>query len=234
MRIDNEAVSRRGPILIVEDEFHIAKAIGDELSAEGYETVTARTVSDGVEAARALDPALIIADRMVDDVDSLTMIDRFGRGEARPPVLFVSGLASVDERIRALKGGGDDYLTKPFSLGELSARVGALLRRRQDAAETSLAVGPLRLDLLARTAARGARAIELLPAEFKLLEYLMRNAGQTVTRAMLLGDVWGYRAMPRTNLVDVHIGKLRRKLEADGEPPLLHSVRGVGFTLRVD
>ncbi|WP_374308761.1 response regulator transcription factor [Methylocella sp.] len=240
MRVEHEAgdasgAARRKPILILEDESFLARAIRDELSAEGYETVTANTVSDGLEAARTLDPALIVADRMVADVDSLSMIESFRQGRSGPPVLFVSGLSSVDERIRALKGGGDDYLTKPFSLGELSARVSALLRRTGGgAAQTHLAVGPLKLDLLAREATRGERAIELLPAEFKLLEYMMRHAGQAVTRAMLLEDVWGYRSMPRTNLVDVHVGKLRRKVDADGEPPLLHSLRGVGFMLRVD
>ena len=144
---------------------------------------------------------------------------------------MVSALASVDERIRGLKAGGGDYLIKPFAMDELAARVEALLRRSSDTRATTLQVGPLKLDLIARSASRGERALDLLPAEFKLLEYLMRHSGQTVTRAMLLEDVWHYRFMPRTNLVDVHIGKLRRKLDLPGDPPLIRSVRRSGFML---
>ena len=144
---------------------------------------------------------------------------------------MVSALASVDERIRGLKAGGDDYLIKPFAIDELAARVEALLRRSSDTRATTLQVGPLKLDLIARSASRGERPLDLLPAEFKLLEYLMRHSGQTVTRTMLLEDVWHYRFMPRTNLVDVHIGKLRRKLDLPGDPPLIRSVRRSGFML---
>ncbi|PNG24443.1 response regulator transcription factor [Methylocella silvestris] len=223
---------RQRPILIVEDESFVAKAIEDELRANGYEAVSVSTAEDGFEAARALDPMLIIADRMLAGVDSVSIIERLRRDDAHLPVLFVSGLTAVDERIRALKAGGDDYMTKPFALGELAARVEALLRRSQSVQERALVVGPLSLDRITRMAQRGARAIALLPAEFKLLEYMMRHVGQVLTRAMLLEDVWGYRSLPNTNLIDVHIGKLRRKIDADGETPLIHSVRGAGFTLQ--
>ncbi|ACK52311.1 two component transcriptional regulator, winged helix family [Methylocella silvestris BL2] len=233
METDIKTAARwQRPILIVEDESFVAKAIEDELRANGYESVAVSTAEDGFEAARALDPMLIIADRMLAGVDSLSIIERLRRDDAHLPVLFVSGLTAVDERIRALKAGGDDYLTKPFALGELAARVDALLRRSQSAQDTALVVGPLMLDRISRMAQRGARAIALLPAEFKLLEYMMRHAGQTLSRAMLLEDVWGYRSLPNTNLIDVHIGKLRRKIDAAGETPLIHSVRGAGFTLQ--
>jgi two-component system, OmpR family, response regulator len=143
----------------------------------------------------------------------------------------VSALASVDERIRGLKAGGDDYLIKPFAMDELAARVEVLLRRSNGSRATILQVGPLRLDLIERSAVRGERMLDLLPTEFKLLEYLMRHAGQTVTRTMLLEDVWHYRFLPQTNLVDVHIGKLRRKVDMAGDLPLIRSVRGSGFML---
>ena len=146
-------------------------------------------------------------------------------------MLVLSALGAVDDRVRGLRAGGDDYLAKPFALVELVARLEALLRRPSDTRETSR-VGPLELDLIDRTARRGARQIELLPREFRLLEYMMRREGQVLTRAMLLEDVWNYRFVPQTNLVDVHIGRLRRKVDAPGEPPMIHSLRGAGFMLR--
>jgi two-component system OmpR family response regulator len=141
-------------------------------------------------------------------------------------------LSAVDDRVRGLKAGGDDYLTKPFALDELLARVEALLRRPRDARETVLRVGDVAIDLIDRTVQRRGRPIDLLPREFKLLEYLMRRPGQVVTRAMLFEDVWNYRFAPDTNLVDVHIGKLRRKIDTQGEPPMIQSVVGSGFVLR--
>jgi len=141
-------------------------------------------------------------------------------------------LSAVDDRVRGLKAGGDDYLTKPFALDELLARVEALLRRPRDARETVLRVGDVAIDLIDRTVQRRGRPIDLLPREFKLLEYLMRRPGQVVTRAMLFEDVWNYRFAPHTNLVDVHIGKLRRKIDTQGEPPMIQSVVGSGFVLR--
>jgi two-component system OmpR family response regulator len=145
----------------------------------------------------------------------------------------LSAMTGVDERVRGLKAGGDDYLTKPFALSELAARIEALLRRPSDARETLLRVGPLELDLIDRVARRKSREIELLPREFKLLEYMMRRPSRVVTRDMLLERVWNYTNAPHTNLVDVHIGKLRRKIDGEGEMPLLYNVRGIGFILRV-
>jgi two-component system OmpR family response regulator len=146
--------------------------------------------------------------------------------------LVLSALASVDDRIRGLRSGGDDYLAKPFALTELVARLEALLRRPVGTRETILRVGPLELDLIERTARRDNRELELLPREFRLLEYMMRREGQMVTRAMLFEEVWNYRFVPDTNLVDVHMGRLRHKVDLADEPPMIHSVRGLGFVLR--
>ena len=146
---------------------------------------------------------------------------------------MVSALGEVDDRIQGLRAGGDDYLVKPFALAELAARIEALLRRPVIGPETALRAGPLLLDFVGRSARRGARDLELLPREFRLLEYMARRAGQTVTRAMLFEDVWNYRFTPRSNLVDVHMGRLRRKLNGPGEEELLANVRGVGFVLQV-
>jgi two-component system OmpR family response regulator len=148
------------------------------------------------------------------------------------PVLVVSALGAVNDRVRGLKIGGDDYVTKPFALPELAARVEALLRRPLETRATVLRVGPLELDLIERVARRGDRAIELSKSEFKLLEYFMRRPDRVVTRDMLLEDVWKYRFLPQTNLVDVHIGRLRRKIDGANDEPLLLSVRGMGFFLR--
>ncbi len=224
----------RGALLVVEDEPAMAWEIECELQSLGYGVKVAATEKAGLELARSTNPALLIVDRMLGGVDSLSMIATLRREGMTKPILFLSALAAVDERIRGLKAGGDDYLTKPFAMGELAARVEALLRRSNGTAVTNLRVGPLEIDLIARTARRGERALELLPTEFKLLEYFMRRPGQTVTRTMLLEDVWHYRLLPQTNLVDVHVGKLRRKMDAAGEPSLIRSIRRSGFVLDVD
>ncbi len=212
----------------------MACEIEAELKNLGYLIRIAASEAAGLEAARSEAAELLILDRMLSGTDSLSMIDTLRSEGIRMPVLVVSALASVDERIRGLKAGGDDYLTKPFAMGELAARVEALLRRSSDGRATSLRVGPLELDLLERTASRGQRVLDLLPAEFKLLEYLMRHPGQTITRTMILEDVWHYRSAPQTNLVDVHIGKLRRKVDEPGEPPLIRRIRRAGFMLDVN
>ncbi len=156
------------------------------------------------------------------------MIEAVRQHGIRTPVLVLSALSAVDDRVTGLKAGGDDYLTKPFAMEELMARVEALLRRPDDTRSTTLRVGPLSMDLIERRVWRDGREIELLPREFRLLEYLMRRPGQVLTRSMMLEDVWQYRFIPRTNLVDVHIGKLRRKVDAPGEEPLIRSIRGTG------
>nr|WP_026595962.1 response regulator transcription factor [Methyloferula stellata] len=225
-----EPVQRR-LILLVEDEPDMAQEVALQLGEQGYDVKIANTEAAGLEAARSDAASLMIVDRMLHGVDSLAMIETLRSEGLQAPVLFVSALASVDERIHGLKAGGDDYITKPFNMGELSARVEALLRRSTAGRATTLRVGPLELDLIERRAMRDKRELSLLPREFKLLEYLMRHPNQIVTRTMLLEDVWNYRFLPQTNLVDVHIGKIRRKVDGPGETPLIECVRRAGFML---
>jgi two-component system OmpR family response regulator len=218
---------------VVEDDDGIGGEVTAELDARGYSVTR---VADGEAATtRALqnDYNLLVIDRLLPGIDGLEIVRRLREENLRTPVLVLSALGAVDDRVRGLKAGGDDYLTKPFALPELAARVEALLRRPVETRETILRAGDLVLDLIDREAHRNGRRIELLPREFKLLEYLMRRQGQALTRAMLLEDVWYYRFVPQTNLVDVHIGKLRRKLNGPGEPDLIESVWGSGFMLRV-
>ncbi|HET9019245.1 MAG TPA: response regulator transcription factor [Acetobacteraceae bacterium] len=227
------APGRKPNILLVEDDQSIADEVRDDLISRGY---VVEHIGDGAVALRAVQARhydLLIVDRLLPGLDGLTVIERLRSLGVRTPVLVLSALSAVDDRVRGLKAGGDDYLTKPFAFMELAARVEALLRRPIDMRETVLRVGPLEMDLIDRTCKRGERELDLLPREFKLLEYLMRRPGQLVTRDMLLEDVWQYRFLPQTNLVDVHIGRLRRKLDAPGEAPLIHSVRGAGFIFRV-
>lgn len=221
-------------LLLIEDDPTMTQEIVTELGNLGYFIRTAANATLGLEAARSNSAALLIVDRMLAGADSLSMIDTLRSEGIRVPVLVVSALASVDERIRGLKAGGDDYLTKPFAIDELAARVEALLRRSTDTRTTTLRVGPLEMDLIERTARRGERVLDLLPREFKLLEYLMRHQGRTVTRTMLLEDVWRYRVLPQTNLVDVHMGNLRRKVDGSDDSPLIHCVRRAGFKLQAD
>ncbi len=219
-------------ILLIEDESAMAREISSALDDLGYDVEIAENLAAAYEAVRSEAPALIIADRMLHGTDSLSFIQEIRDEGIRTPVLIVSGLASVDERIRGLKAGSDDYITKPFAIGELAARVEVLLRRSIEPRLTMLRVGPLELDLIERRAKRGDRVLSLLPREFKLLEYLMRRPNQVVTRDMLFQGVWNYNFMPQTtNLVDVHIGKVRRKVDAPNEEPLIRSVRGAGFML---
>ena len=205
-----------------------------ELVDRGYEVRHAVTGAAGATYATAEKFDLFVVDRMLPEIDGLSLVAQLRAANLATPVLIISALADVNERVRGLKAGGDDYLTKPFELVELDARVEALLRRPQPSRATVLSVGSLSLDLIDRVAWRGHRVIELLPREFKLLEYLMRRPGQLITRAMLLESVWRYRFIPETNLVDVHIGKLRRKIDDEHGPSLISSVRGQGFMLRVD
>ncbi len=220
-------------ILLIEDDHETADEVVKDLTDRGYDVAHIDGGRRGLNAARNEAFSLMIVDRMLPELDGLSVIEALRQENIGTPVLVLSALGEVDERVRGLKAGGDDYLTKPFALTELAARVAALLRRPTDSRETMLRVGPLELDLIDRTARRKSRAIELLPREFKLLEYLMRRPSRVVTRDMLLEDVWHYKFSPQTNLVDVHIGKLRRKVDAEGEIPLLYNVRGVGFILRV-
>jgi two-component system, OmpR family, response regulator len=220
-------------LLLIEDDRETADEIIAELEDRGFEVEWAVTGINGLDKARSVNPDAMIVDRMLPGMDGLTIIEALRQEEVRTPVLVLSALGAVDDRVRGLRAGGDDYLTKPFELIELIARIEALLRRPTDNRETKLRVGPLELDLIERTAKRGERTIELLPREFRLLEYMMRRKDQMLTRAMLLEEVWKYKFVPQTNLVDVHMGRLRRKVDEPHEAPMIHNVRGVGFILRV-
>jgi two-component system OmpR family response regulator len=217
----------------VEDDLVIAELVASELRARDFAVEVAPTGLSGLELATAREFDVIITDRVLPGLDGLELIGRLRERGVLTPVLVLSAIGDVQERIRGLRAGGDDYLTKPFDVDELAARLEALLRRatqRPDAArETTVRAGSVVIDLLERTARRGDRLIELLPREFKLLEYMLRRPNQTLTRAMMLQDVWQYRYVPETNLVDVHIGKLRRKLTVAGERELIFGMRGVGF-----
>lgn len=219
-------------VLLIEDDRDTADEIMAELVHRGFEVEWAPTGIQGLDKARATDADAMIIDRMLPEMDGLTIIGALRDERVSTPVLVLSALSAVDDRIRGLRAGGDDYLTKPFAIGELVARLEALLRRPAETRDTSLTVGPLELDLLERTAKRGERSIALLPREFRLLEYMMRRKEQILTRAMLLEEVWHYKFVPQTNLVDVHMGRLRRKVDEPSEPPMIHNVRGVGFMLR--
>ncbi len=218
-------------VYLYEDDPALAGEIVAAFAAAGLD-VERLPSADALRAcARASGDHVLVMDRLVDGHDSLDVLAEIRAQGGRIPVVVISSLSSVDDRIHGLKAGGDDYLVKPFAMGELVARVEALHRRAVDASATRLSVGDLEMDLIARTVHRGAREIQLQPREFGLLEYLMRHAGQVVTRAMLLEDVWNYRAPVQTNVVDVHVGNLRRKIDADDEPRLIVSVRGLGFKL---
>jgi two-component system OmpR family response regulator len=222
---------RGARILVVEDDMAIAREIAGELQGHGYRVEQAGDGETALAKAAGGGYDLLIVDRLLPVLNGLALIERLRAEHVRAPVLVLSALSGVDDRVSGLKAGGDDYLTKPFAVAELLARVAALLRRPAATRETSLMVGELTLDLIDREARRGSRQIELLPREFKLLEYLMRHAGEVVTRGMLLEDVWHYRFVPETNLVDVHIGKLRRKIDTPSDVPMIDSVRGIGFVL---
>lgn len=223
----------RGSVLLIEDDSTIAEEIVAELTGHGLDVLHRATGDSGLAAALAGGADVLVVDRLLPGLDGLSVIETLRQRGIRTPVLVLSALSAVDDRVTGLKAGGDDYLTKPFAMEELLARVEALLRRPDDTRSTKLCVGPLEMDLIERRVWRGGREIDLLPREFRLLEYLMRRPDQVLTRSMLLEDVWQYRFIPRTNLVDVHIGKLRRKVDSPGEEPLIKSIRGTGFLLRV-
>lgn len=231
-QIESGILSRQH-ILLVEDDAELARTVASELQNRGYATAIS---ADGIGAIAAVEDTpfdLLIVDRLLPGLDGISLIEQIRAANIQVPVLVLSALGAVDDRVRGLKAGGDDYLTKPFALNELLARVEALLRRPRDVRETVLRAGDLTIDLIDRTVQRRGLAIDLLPREFKLLEYLMRRPNQLVTRAMLFEDVWHYRFAPHSNLVDVHIGKLRRKIDVAGQKPLIESVTGSGFVLRV-
>ena len=219
-------------LLLIEDDRETAAEVIAEFTDLGFDVDWAASGIEGLDKARSGKPDALVVDRLLPGMDGLTIVEALRKDAVRTPVLVLSALGAVDDRVRGLRAGGDDYLTKPFELVELIARVEALLRRPVDNRDTKLRVGPLELDLIERTARRDDRVIELLPREFRLLEYMMQRKDQVLTRAMLLEEVWKYKFVPQTNLVDVHMGRLRRKIDEPDEPPMIHNVRGVGFVLR--
>jgi two-component system OmpR family response regulator len=220
-------------ILLVEDNERVAEFVAKGLKESGHVLDHAANGRDGLFLASSENYDAIILDRMLPGgIDGVGIIEALRKTGNRTPILILSALAEVDDRIRGLRAGGDDYLTKPFAFGELMARLDALVRRSQRVdQETTLAVGDLRMDLLARQVTRSGKPIDLQPREFKLLEYLMRHAEQAVTRTMLLENVWDYHFDPQTNVIDAHISKLRQKIDAPFDKPLLHTIRGVGYKL---
>ena len=218
-------------ILTIEDDELIAHDIVRTLSASGFSVDVARTGREGMAKAMAGDYDVVTLDRMLPDLDGLTIVATMRGVGMETPVLVMSAMSDVDQRIQGLRAGGDDYLTKPFSPDEMFARVEVLLRRRprNAKAETLLRTGALELDLVRRRVTHGKRELELQPTEFRVLEFMMRHAGQVLTRTMIFEAVWGCRFDPGTNLIDVHVGRLRKKVDVPGERPLIRTIRGSGY-----
>jgi two-component system, OmpR family, response regulator len=221
-------------VLLVEDDPTIAAFVAKGLREAGFAVDEAADGETGLTLAREQKFDAAIVDVMLPRLDGLSLIDTLrGRG-IRTPVLILSAKRSVDDRVRGLQAGGDDYLTKPFAFAELLARVQALIRRSTGAAEpTTLSAGNLTLDLLTREVRRDDQLVELRPREYALLEYLLRHAGKVLTKTMILSHVWGYNFDPNTNVVDVLVSRLREKIDRNFEPKLIHTVRGVGYVLKV-
>jgi len=222
-------------VLVVEDDKDVAGFLVKGLKEAGHTVQHADNGRDGLFYAAGEEFDAIILDRMLPGGDGLRVLETLRAQDNHTPVLFLSALTQVDDRVRGLKAGGDDYLVKPFAFSELLARVEALARRaRATGPETKLMVGDLEMDLLSRTVRRRGQKIDLQPREFRLLEYLMRHAGQVVTRTMLLEGVWDYHFDPQTNVIDVHVSRLRQKIDKPFDAPLLHTVRSAGYMLRAD
>lgn len=221
-------------ILVVEDDKEVAGFVVRGLREAGHVVEHVNNGRDGLFLAASETFDAVILDRMLPGgVDGVRLLETLRAQSNTVPVLILSALAEVDERVRGLKAGGDDYLTKPFAFTELLARVEALARRgKGEGPVTKLAVADLELDLLSRQVKRGGQKIDLQPREFRLLEYLMRHAGQVVTRTMLLEGVWDYHFDPQTNVIDVHVSRLRQKVDKPFPSPLIHTVRNAGYMLR--
>jgi two-component system, OmpR family, response regulator len=221
-------------ILLIEDDAETAKFISQSLSEDGHRVVIAADGSTGLNLGLTAPWDLLIVDRMLPQLDGLSLVRELRSRSLITPVLFLTTLGGVDDRVAGLNAGADDYLVKPFAFAELLARVSALGRRSPRlAAETTMSIADLEIDLLTRTAKRGGVEIELLPREFRLLEYLMKHREQTVTRTMLLENVWDVHFEPNTTVVETHISRLRSKIDRGHPVPLIHTLRGAGYSLRV-
>jgi two-component system, OmpR family, response regulator len=220
-------------VLVIEDDAETADQLVDCLRTSGYEADLAVDGEQGLRLGLMAEYAVMTVDRMLPRIDGIKVIRRLREKGILTPALILSALGEVDDRVRGLRAGGDDYLVKPFASREMLARVDALARRSSTVVkETMLWVGDLEIDLLGRIAYRQGRQIDLLPREFKLLEYLARNVGQVVSRTMLLQHVWDLHFDPTTNVIDVYVGRVRRKIDNGQAYPLIHTIRGVGFCLR--
>lgn len=220
-------------ILLIEDDQEAASYMVKGLKEAGHTIDHAANGTDGLFLATSERYDVMVVDRMLPGLDGLSIIQAIRAAGNSTPVLVLSALGKVDDRVKGLNAGGDDYLVKPYAFAELMARIEALTRRTGGTTpETRLKVEDLEMDLLARTVTRAGRPIDLQPREFRLLEYLMRHGGQVVTRTMLLENVWEYHFDPQTNLIDVHISRLRQKVDKEFDQPLIHTVRGAGYSLR--
>ena len=221
-------------ILVIEDEARTADFIERGLKEKGHAVDVCRTGPEGLSFAQGGEHDAIILDRMLPQMDGLAVLKTLRAEDNQTPAIILSALGQIDHRVEGLKAGSDDYLVKPFAFSELLARLEAIVRRRDPRAaeQTELKVDDLRLDLEKRRAFRGTREIDLLPREFAILEYMMRNAGRPVTRTMLLNHVWDYQFEPQANVVDVHISRLRRKIDAASERSLIETLRGEGYRIR--
>ena len=220
-------------ILVIEDDSSVAEFTCQGLREAGHAVDHADNGKDGLFLATTESYDALVVDRMLPGVDGLSIIRTLRASDDATPVIVLSALGQVDDRVKGLQAGADDYLTKPFAFSELEARIDALARRNRGSAtaETTLAVGPLEMDLLKREVRRDGDTIELQPRDFKLLEYLMRHAEQVVTRTMLLENVWDYHFDPQTNVIDVHISRLRAKIDKGRSPALIQTVRGAGYKI---
>jgi two-component system OmpR family response regulator len=220
--------------LVIEDDHDVASYLVKGLRESDFVVDHADDGKTGMLMAASGEYDVMVVDRMLPGMDGLAIIKTVRATGNQVPILILSALGDVDDRVEGLRGGGDDYLTKPFSFTELLARIESLIRRNRQAAETEtvLHVADLEMDLLARTVKRAGQNIDVQPREFRLLEYLMRNAGQVVTRTMLLEKVWDYHFDPQTNVIDVHVSRLRAKIDKEFDTPLLQTVRGAGYMLR--
>jgi two-component system OmpR family response regulator len=220
-------------ILVIEDDREMAGQLVDFLATSGYEVDLAVDGEAGLRLGRCAGYGVMTIDRLLPGIDGIALIRRLREEAITTPALIVSALGEIDDRVRGLRAGGDDYLVKPFAFAELLARVEALARRSDSIVkEMVLRVGDLELDLVTRAVSRRGRKIDLLPREFKVLEYLVRNQGQIIPRAMLLQHVWDLHFDPTTNIIDVYVGRVRRKIDVAQAYPLIHTIRGVGFCVR--
>jgi len=223
----------RRRILVVEDDPQTAGQLVESLTANGYQVDLAGTGSEALRRGCSADYAVMTIDRMLPDIDGIAVMQYLRKDGVVTPALIVSALGEIDDRVRGLRAGGDDYLVKPFAFAELLARIEALARRSATVVkETILRVGDLEMDLVSRTVIRRGREIKLLPREFQLLEYLVRNEERVVSRSMLLQHVWDLHFDPTTNIIDVYVGRVRRKVDGQQAYPLIHTVRGVGYCVR--